>query len=152
MNKPTRVVLTETLSDKADALSGLYRWTISSIQDTASSPSRPAPRERRYQRRVTAAEVVEIGEQYQAGRSMNNLARQYGVHRNTIRRMLQSGDVPIRHGGLSPDRVEEAAALYRAGWSLARLGEKYGCADTAAGHALRRHGVEIRPRRGWSYS
>jgi uncharacterized protein (DUF433 family) len=140
------VVLTETLSDKAAALANL-QLTVSTAEATAAWPQR----KRRHQRRFTAAEVAEVGEQYQAGRSMNDLAQQYGVYRRTILHALKLCDVPIRCRGLSPVRVAEAAELYRAGWSLARLGEKYGCTDKAVGHALRRRGVEIRTRHGWSY-
>jgi transposase-like protein len=144
------VVLTEALSVKADALSALYYRTISSMQDRTDLPSDRVPRRRRHQRRFTTAEIAEIGEQYQAGRSMNELARQYGVYRKTIVCALERGNIPLRYRGLSPERVAEAAELYRAGCSLARLGEKYGCTDKAVSHALRQHGVEIRPRRGWS--
>jgi lambda repressor-like predicted transcriptional regulator len=117
-------------------------------KDAAPSISDSAPRKRRHQRRFTAAEVVEISEQYLAGQSMNDLARQYGVYRRTILHALQGAKVPVRYYGLSPDHVTEAAKLYQAGWSLARLGEKYGCSDKAVSSALREHGVEIRPRRG----
>jgi len=94
---------------------------------------------------------VEISEQYLAGRSMNDLARQYGVCRRTILHALQGGNVSIRSYGLSPDRVSEAANLYRAGWSLARLAEKYGCSVKAVRNAFQRHRVDVRPRRGWNY-
>lgn len=93
---------------------------------------------------------MKIAEQYQAGRSMNELVRHYGVYRRTILHALKGARVPIRYYGLSLDRVAEAAELYRAGWSLARLGEKYGCSDKTVGRALREHGVEIRRRNGWS--
>ena len=81
---------------------------------------------------------------------MNDLARQQGVHRSTILHALRRADTPLRYRGLPPDRVAEAAALYRTGWSLVRVGEKYGCTDMAVAHALRQRGEEIRPRRGWS--
>ena len=145
------VVLTEHLSDKATALAALHDQTVQLMASTAGVTVTTPRRQRRHPRRLKATEVAAIGEQYQAGRSMNDLARQYGVHRHTILLALRRSDIPIRPCGLSPDRVAEAAELYRTGWSLARLGEKYGCADKAVGYALRQYGVEIRPRRGWSY-
>ncbi|HEV2886241.1 MAG TPA: hypothetical protein VGX49_04960 [Jatrophihabitans sp.] len=44
----------------------------------------------------------------------------------------------------------QAAALYRAGWSLARIGDKYGTTDMTIRRALAKHGVEIWPRRGFA--
>lgn len=145
-----RVVLTEALSNKAAALASLHDQTGQLRTETVDATPARSQRNRRHQRRFTAAEIVEIGEQYQAGRSMNDLARQYGVYRKTVLHALELGNIPIRHRGLSTDRVAEAAEQYRAGWSLARLGAKYGCTDKAVSHALRQHGVEIRPRHGWS--
>ena len=80
---------------------------------------------------------------------MNDLARQYGVCRTTILHALQRSDVRVRSRGLPQERVDEVAELYRAGWSLARLGEKYGCDDLTVRHALVLRRVCHRPRRGW---
>jgi lambda repressor-like predicted transcriptional regulator len=147
---PVRVVLTEALSNKAASLASLRDQVLQLMASGAGTTAGPQHR-RRQQRRLTAAEVAELDEQYQAGRSMNELARRYGVHRTNILHALERSEIPIRQRGLFPDRVAEAAVLYRAGWSLARLGEKYGCKDMTVAHALRQHGVEIRPRRGWRY-
>lgn len=114
---------------------------------TLASPSRPP---RQVQRRFTAAEAAEIAEQYLAGRTMNQLASSYAVHRRTIAHCLQKQDVGLRQHGLSLDHLEQAAALYRAGWSLAQVGDRYGTTDMSVRRALAKHGVEIRPRNGWS--
>jgi hypothetical protein len=34
---------------------------------------------------------------------------------------------------------------------MGRSGENYGRKDMAVAHAMRQHGVEIRPARDWSY-
>ncbi len=78
---------------------------------------------------------------------MSRSARSRG-HRGTVLRSLQATGIAIRQRGLSPDVLAQAAALYQAGWSLARLGEKYGCDDMAVRRALALHGVKIRSRRG----
>lgn len=79
---------------------------------------------------------------------MNQLARTFGVHRRTIAHCLHKQNMPLRQLGLAPEHLEQAAALYRAGWSLARIGDKYGTTDMTARRALALHGVQIRPRRG----
>jgi hypothetical protein len=55
------------------------------------------------------------------------LARRFDVHRATdsCRRQMSSC-VPA---GLSPDQVRDAARIYRDGWALARLGEKFDVDD-----------------------
>ncbi len=102
------------------------------------------------QRRFTAAEASEIAEQYLAGQNMNQLARSYSVHRRTVAHCLRKQAVPVRQLGLSPEHIVPAAALYRAGWSLARIGDKYGTTDMTVRRALAKHGVEIRTRNGFA--
>lgn len=145
------VVLTEHLSDKAAMLASLrdqtQRLAASAVGATVASPRH----RRRRQRRFTAAEVVKIGEQYRSGRSMNDLARQHGVHRNTILHALHRSDTPIRHR-VSPQTEwpRQLGCTAPIGhWPV--WGERYGCTDMAVAHALRQQGVQIRPRRGWSY-
>jgi lambda repressor-like predicted transcriptional regulator len=101
------------------------------------------------QRRFTAAEAAEIAEQYLAGLTMKQLARTYGVHRGTVVHCLQKHGVVLRRPCLAPEHLEQAAALYRAGWSLARVGDKYGTTDMTVRRALAKHRVEIRPRNGF---
>jgi len=43
----------------------------------------------------------------------------------------------------------EATALYASGLSLAAIGERFQVDRTTVGNALRRLGVQLRPRRGW---
>jgi hypothetical protein len=63
---------------------------------------------------------------------------------------LQKQSVTLRQFGLSSEYLDQAAALYRAGWSLARIGDKYGTTDMTVRRALARHGVVIRSRNGWN--
>jgi hypothetical protein len=62
---------------------------------------------------------------------------------------LQKQGVVLRQLGLAPEHLDQAAAHYRAGWSLARIGDKYGTTDMTVRRALAKHGVAIRQRRGW---
>jgi hypothetical protein len=147
---PERVVLTEHLSVKADVLVGLCEPANGDQPDgavpTSPSPSRPP---RQVQRRFTAAETVEIREQYLAGQTMNQLASSYSVHRRTIAHCLQKQAVHVRQVGLPAEHLDQAAMLYRCGWSLARIGGKYGTTDMTVRRALAKHGVEIQPRNGF---
>jgi len=142
------VVLTEHLSGNAGILAGLCTPTIQNVETPV--PGSPTRHKRQAQRHFAAAEAAKIAEQYRAGEMLNQLARTYSVHRRTIAHCLQKPEVPLRQVGLSPEHIIPAAALYRAGWSLARIGGKYGTTDMTVRRVLALHGVEIRPRRGWS--
>lgn len=145
------VVLTEHLSVKADILASLYDRAKQDQSDAVVpvliSQSRPP---RQVQRRFTTVEAGEIAERYQAGQTMNQLARTYHVHRRTIAHCLQKQQVALRQPGLSPDHLERAAMLYQAGWSLARIGDEFGTTDMSVRRTLAKYGIVIRPRRGWS--
>jgi lambda repressor-like predicted transcriptional regulator len=111
-------------------------------------PSTP-PRQR--QKRLTSYEVVQVIQLYHCGAVMRELADRFGVHKHTISECLKRMGVPLRRQGLRDEDVEEAAQLYAEGWSLARLGQKYGCAHSSVRNALLRHGYQLRPRLGWQY-
>lgn len=111
------------------------------------SPARPP---RQVQHRFTAAEAAEKAEQYLAGQTMKQLAGSYAVHRRPIAQGLQKQAMLLRQVGLPPEHLEQAAGLYRAGWSLVRIGDKYGTTDMTVRRALTKHGLKIRPRRGFA--
>ena len=51
--------------------------------------------------------------------------------------------------GLSPDQVVDACRLYREGWSLARLGQKFCVDDMTVRRYLLLAGVVMRSPNGW---
>jgi hypothetical protein len=145
------VVLTEHLSVRADILAGLHELANLDEPNTVVPALLPRARPpRRVQRRFTAAEAAEIVKQYLADQTMNELARAYGIHRRTVAYCLRKQGVAPRQLGLPGEHLNQAAALYRVGWSLARIGKRYGTTDMTVRRALAKHGVAIRPRRGWS--
>lgn len=46
------------------------------------------------------------------------------------------------------ERNAAMIALYQQGWSLARIGSRYGICDMRVWQILKREGVKTRPRRG----
>jgi len=85
---------------------------------------------------------------YQSGRTMKELAAEFGINRRTVPAHLRRAGVPIRRGGLDHDQVADAVNLYEAGWSSGRLAEKFDVSADSVLKSLRRAGVSIRPRRG----
>ena len=47
-------------------------------------------------------------------------------------------------------QIKEAITLYTEGQSLLKLANHFGVATDTVAHALRRAGVILRPRRGWT--
>ena len=76
----------------------------------------------------------------------------FNIHRTTVLAHLERNGVPRRRSGpkLSNEDVHEAAILYRDGLSLKAIGRRFLVAPDTIGKALRRVGVKIRPRRGWT--
>jgi hypothetical protein len=94
--------------------------------------------------RLDASATAELIDAYRAGARIKDLARQFDVHRTTVPSLLARHGVELRPVGLSPDQVSDAARLYRDGWSLARLGEKFGVDDMTVRRYLLLAGAVMR--------
>ena len=96
------------------------------------------------QHRLSASEAAGMVGAYVAGARVHELARQWDVHRETVRQHLDRAEVPHRPVGLSLEVVPELTRMYDSGCSLLAIGKKYG----VAGSTVRRHllaaGVAIR--------
>ena len=109
------------------------------------SSARPLPAKKRY---TPPEHEQAIVAEYQVGTTTYQLARKYGIHRNTIGRILKRRGVEMRMQGLSPAQVSEAVGLYEGGWSLARIGEHLHVdANTVRARLLER-GVRMRDTQG----
>jgi lambda repressor-like predicted transcriptional regulator len=93
------------------------------------------------------AEVDVLVTGYRSGQAMTELARQFGIERRTVAALLDRARVPRRHE-LTAERLKDAAELYDAGWSAAKLGEHFGVSPDTMLRRLRSSGVTIWPRRG----
>jgi len=65
--------------------------------------------------------------------------------------VLRQQGITIRRQGLTIEQSAEAELHYSDGNSFAWLGARYDVSHTTVAAALRRHGMQLRPRRGWSY-
>lgn len=145
------VVLTDHLSRFRRLPTAYPAAEMPQEEDSDRLVDRVAVRRQR-QRRLTTTDCQRAIETYLAGSSMNQVAAELHVHRTTIAACLRKHDVPLHRRGIPSGEVEAAAACYRDGWSLARLAERYGCSAMTVHAALIRHGVDIRPRKGWPYA
>jgi DNA-directed RNA polymerase specialized sigma24 family protein len=99
-------------------------------------------------RQLEPDEVQELIAGYQAGATVYELGKKFGVNRKTVSQILHRHDVPMRRRGLAPEQVDEAVRLYEQGWSLARIGQKFDVDATTVRRRLQERGVRMRDVQG----
>ncbi|WP_200936103.1 helix-turn-helix domain-containing protein [Microbacterium sp. Leaf151] len=105
---------------------------------------RPVPRRAR---RLTDAEKVAFVEGYKRGELVADLARQLGVHRTTLDMLVARLKLSRVDPNEVPAKVRGSlVAMYRAGESLAAIGEQYGFSANKVQRLLVSMGEPIRPR------
>jgi DNA-binding transcriptional regulator LsrR (DeoR family) len=97
---------------------------------------------------LSTDQIAELVEGYRSGKTMKELASEFGIHRTTVSSLLNEQAVAVRRGGLNQQQAAEAVRLYEQGWSSGRLAEKFGVSADTILTVLRRAGASIRPRRG----
>jgi len=107
---------------------------------------------RQTQIRLGHTDIERLIAAYAEGSSVLQLAARFNIHRTTVLAHLERNGVPRRRSGpkLRDEDVHEAAVLYRDELSLKAIGVRFLVAPDTIGKALRRVGVKIRPRRGWT--
>lgn len=82
---------------------------------------------------------------YEDGVGVLQLARAYGVHRDTVRGYLNESQIERRRRSLSIERQREAIELYQAGRTLEEVAGLVGTSKKTVLRVLGDHGVERRP-------
>ena len=116
----------------------------SPIAHLRSAPKLP----HRLDRKVSAETVAQLVADYESGFPSTHLTSIYCLSKGSVLKLLNEAGVQMRHQGLSSDNLEEAATLYRDGWSLPRVAERFGCSVGSVRKVFRSHGVRIRPPNG----
>jgi len=93
--------------------------------------------------RLSADKAVELVDGYQAGAPVNELARQFGIHRETVSAHLRRAGVPRRYRILGEDAVADASRLYTDGWPLVRIAEHLDVSANTVHRALQKGGVPL---------
>jgi transposase-like protein len=93
-------------------------------------PPRPQPLADREEAALAAA--------YRGGATVYELAAGYGIHRQTVSRVLESHGVARRYNQFTPEQRTEARRLRREGWTIARLAAHYGLPTSTMYDQLRR--------------
>lgn len=80
---------------------------------------------------------------------MLQLAREFGVHRRTVRSILERHGVERGQRIPTATQMDEAICLYQSGLSLAEVGNRYGVEHSAIRKHLITRGIA---RRGYAWS
>jgi hypothetical protein len=99
---------------------------------------------------LTDADVDRLVTGYQAGRSLPDLADDFGVHRRTVAARLERRGIHRRANPrkMNEDDITDASHRYLAGDSLATVGRAAGVNATTVRRVLVRAGIAIHRRRG----
>ena len=103
---------------------------------------------RQRQRRLTAAQVIEIVERYEEGATVYELSTEFGCHRTTVSARLKNAGVSLRLQSPTSDVIDLMAKLYASGLSSIEIGERLGyCANTVR-NGLQGKGIQLRDTHG----
>ena len=129
--------------------SGALRGDVDGVDSPTAGGAGQRPT-KPVQRRLTPTEIVTVGAKYRQGRSLDDLARKFGVHRRTVADHLERLGVARRVNllKLTQADIERAISQYQAGDSLATVGKILNVGASTVQRALKRAGVAIRPRPG----
>jgi uncharacterized protein YjcR len=102
------------------------------------------PRQRHI--RLSSVQIDRLVADYLAGNSTITIGRKYGVDPQTVSDHLKRRGVEVRQQsiGVPDSELATVQALRHDGWTLARIGEKYGCSGTAVSNAIKRHTTSVR--------
>ncbi len=118
----------------------LRHWR--SLPWDVQQPAKPRMRRQpqRAEDRLGPDGVAHLVADYQAGESTKYLQRRYQLSQGAVLRLLDANGVQRRKRGLSEEQVHEAVRLYSQGWSLTRIGDRFGKDHTVVRNALKRFG------------
>jgi predicted transcriptional regulator len=87
-----------------------------------------------------------MAEGYAAGKTLRELAREFGIGREQVPHLLRRHGVQLRDRNLTPAMWAEAISLYAAGSTTSEIAEQMGRDSETIRLGLHRHGVKMRRR------
>ncbi len=101
------------------------------IQPRLASPARHSQRYR-ITDRFRPDELAAIAARYQAGEYSTHLAKEHGIAKSTLLRLLAEQGVEVRTRGLTPEKEREILRLRKQGLIIRDIAKRVGCSyDTA---------------------
>ena len=109
-------------------------------------PSAPDKIKYRTARQLRPAEIDQLVEAFMTGKSVQELATRFEVHRSTIGRHLRERGVDTQPYALRPEDAHTAADLYRAGWTVPQVAKHYSIGNETARARIVAEGAKMRPQ------
>ena len=115
---------------------------VSALLDPVpATPRRPEiSTTKQVHRRLRPDLVDDLVAGYEGGRTVRQLADQFGIGRETVSKLLRRRGVRTRHQSLTASQTQIAVNLYRSGMSLVQVADRMARSRTAIYNALRRDG------------
>jgi predicted DNA-binding protein (UPF0251 family) len=104
-----------------EIVSRLQRLLADQSPERTSDRTVRSPR-KQTQVRLTNEELDVVVVAYESDLTPAELASSFGADRRTLANRLEQRGIPRRSRRLTDQQIDEAAALYNQGWSLARIG------------------------------
>ncbi|WP_209921931.1 Hin recombinase [Rhodococcus qingshengii] len=98
------------------------------------------------QRRLSEAELTAMIGVYRSGKTALQVAKLFGIHRQTVTRLLVKHGVPLYpRATIDAKLLAELTWHYERGKSTVELGRRYNLAASSVGNALKKSGVQAAP-------
>ena len=98
----------------------LQRLVSTACLESSDPISERPPRQ--HQRRLRPDELTQLKSEYLSGVAVKQLAKRFGITRQTVIECMRREGVPRRYPKLGQEAIDKAASLYRSGWSLVAVG------------------------------
>ncbi len=102
---------------------------------------------RSLQRRLSPTDTKELASRYEAGESVSELSRAYGISRPGIRKILNAQGVSLRERGMTQEDADRAIGLYKCGLTIMEIVDEVGYSYGVVNRMLHKREVTVRPRR-----
>lgn len=86
---------------------------------------------------------------YEGGASSTVLMKKYQLGKGTVLNILHEAGVIRQQNKLSAEQLDEAVKLYAAGWSLVKLGSRFGFDQSTLWLRFKELGVPM--RKAWDH-
>lgn len=133
-------------SSHANDLRKAHRSLLRVARHGQGTPASAARRQA--QPRISDEQARRIAEGYLAGKTVYELAAEFGCHRVTISAVLKRQGIALRLQPAAEEEVERMITLYQSGLSLAAVGESIGVNASTVLRHLRDNGVPTRTSQG----
>jgi hypothetical protein len=101
------------------------------------------------QRRLSASAILQLGGQYRAGSTIDELAEMHEIHRTTVAAILERSGIQRRGKGPTAKELAVAIELYQEGRSTSKIGSVLGFSAETIRQRLTKAGVQVRKPHDW---